>query len=241
MDEIKNLLENFSGEVYDLCYEILSISEDQATAFEYVCKNLIKYPENGTIQIAEYFSEDELEEFESLYDDTVKGLLNANIKKCNYGVIAVKDFYRSLWEIYSTMFSTLKEKAYAFYCTVSSKSIPYQYMGRPISMSNEQFQALTVQNKQIIDKIRTIGRSGYSQRTERASLLLNCINEVENFESKVVVLAHALSILGSRIGLPNEQQVADLLMHQIDKKIEELESEKPTQEQEDQVEESQSE
>ncbi len=234
MDKLKNLLQNFNGEIYDLCYEILEISEDQATAFEYVCKNLIELPENRTIQIAEYFSKDELEEFESLYEDTVKGLLNANIKKCNYGVIEVKDFYRSLWEIYCTMFSTQKEKAYAFYCTVRSKSIPYQYMGKPIAMSNEQFQELTVQNKGIIDKIKTIGRSGYSQRTERASLLLNCINEVKDFESKVVVLAHALSILGPRIGLPNEHQVVDLLMHQIDKKIEELEAEKSLQEQEDQ-------
>lgn len=231
MDRIKSLLDDFKGEIYNLCYEILATSEDQAAVFEYVCKNFLKYPKNGTIQIKEYFSEDEFEEYESIYGDTVKGLLNTNIKKCNSGAIAVEDFYKSLWEMYCTMFPTEKGRAFAFCYTVRSKSIPYQYIGKPLSMSNEQFRTLTEKNEAYINKIKYINISRYGQRTERASLLLNCINEIEDFESKVVVLAHALSILGQRWQriVPDEKDL-ELLMQGIDKKIKELEAEESSQE-----------
>ena len=214
-----------------MCYEILVTSTDQVSAFEFVCKNLIEYPENGTIQIKEYFSKKEFEEYRSIYGDTVKGLLNTNMKKCNFGVIAVKDFYKSLWESYCTIFPTDKGKAFAFYYTVSSKDIPYQYLGKPLSMSNEQFRMLTEKNKASIDKIKYIDRSRYGQRTERASLLLNCISEIEDFESKVVVLAHALSILGQRhMSIFSDQKDIDSFIHRIDKKIEELEAEESSRE-----------
>ena len=226
MDELKSLLDNFKGEIYNLCYEILASSEDQVVAFEYVCKNFLKFPENGTIQIKEYFSKDEFDEYKSIYGETVKGLLNTNIKKCNLGVIAVEDFYKSLWEMYCTMFPTEKGKAFAFCYTIRSKSIPYQYVGKPLSMSNEQFKMLTEKNEASIDKIKYIYMSRYGQRTERASLLLNCINEIEDFESKVVVLAHALTILGQggRKIVPDKRDL-DLIVQEIDKKIRELEVE----------------
>lgn len=223
MDEIKRLLDNFTGEIYNLCYEILITSENQVAAFEYVCKNLFEYPKNGTIQVKEYFSEEELEEYESIYGDTIKGLLNANIKKCDFGIVVAEDFYKSLWEIYCTVFPTEKGRAFAFYYTIRSKSIPYQYIGKPLSMSNEQFRTLTEQNKTSIDKIKYIKASRYGQRTERASLLLNCLNEIEDFDSKVVVLAHALSILeqNHRSFLADKKDI-DTLIKQLDKKIEEL-------------------
>ena len=224
MDELKKLLENFTGEIYDLCYEVLSISEQQDEAFEYVCKNLLKYPENGTIQIKEHFSKDEVENYESIYGEAVKGLLNTNIRKCNFGVISIDDFYKSLWNMYCTMFQTEKEKAFAFYCTVSNKAIPYQYMGKPLSMGNERFRELTEQNKISIAKIKYINRSRYGQRTERASLLLNCLEEIDDYESKVVVLSHALSILGHQgVNILSDEEDIDSLIQQIDKKIEELE------------------
>lgn len=231
MEELKNLLDNFNGEIYNLCYEILISTKNQVATFEYVCKNLLEYPKNGTIQIKEYFSEVEFQEYKTIYTDTAKGLLNTNIKKCNLGIIAVEDFYKTLWDSYCTIFKSEKEKAFAFYYTVTNKAIPFQYLGKPLSMSNEQFRVLTEKNKNNINKIKYINQSRYTQRTERASLLLNCINEIEDFDSKVVVLSHAISILG-----PNPRDIfsdskdIDALIERIDKKIEELEAEETRQE-----------
>ncbi len=74
-------------------------------------------------------------------------------------------------------------------------TIPYQYLGKPISMSNERFKELVEKNKDSIDKVKYIAKSQYSQRTEDASLLLNCLDKIGDFESKTVVLAQAIEIL----------------------------------------------
>ena len=36
MEELKNLLDNFNGEIYNLCYEILISTKNQVATFEYV-------------------------------------------------------------------------------------------------------------------------------------------------------------------------------------------------------------
>lgn len=222
MEELKNLILNFKGETYDLCFEILKQYGESSEIFEYVCKNYLRRPKNGTIPIEQYFSKTEIDEYKSVYGDTVNGLLNSNVKKCNFGLIEPNNFYTSLWDAFCTNFATPKEKAFAFYYTIIDATIPYQYLGKPISMSNERFKEILDKNKASIDKIRYIAESGYTQRTEEASLLLNCIEELEDLESKVVVLAQGMSLL-------NKPSIArhldlDTLIKQIDKKIEELES-----------------
>lgn len=222
MEEIKNLIENFDGEIYDFCFEIMKMYGENAEVFEYVCKNYSGRPKNGTLPVGQHFSKTEIDQYESVYGDTVNGLLNGNIKKCNFGLIAPDDFYRTLWNAFCTNFSTTKERAFAFYYTIIDATIPYQYLGKPISMSNERFKELLDQNKTSIDKIEYIAKSGYSQRTERASLLLNCLNEIEDFESKIVVLAQGMLLLNK----PSTARPLDLdaLIKQIDKKVEELKS-----------------
>lgn len=221
MEEIKRILDNFNGEVYNLCFDILKNYGEDAKIFEFVCKNYDSRSNMGTYSVKEYFSETEIEKYESAYGDAVDGLLNSNIKKCNMGLISPEDFYKSLWGLYGVVFSTLKEKAFAFYYTLIDTSIPYQYLGKPISMSNKLYQEFIEKNKLSIDKVRYIQESNYTQHTERASLLLNCLNEIEDFESKTVVLAQAIILFSASINSSVEPHL-DGLIKQIDKKIEEL-------------------
>ncbi len=224
MKEIKELLDSFSGKVYNLCFEILSCSKDDATVFEFVCKNFRTRQKEETREIEEYFSENEIEEIESAYGDVVNGLLNSTMKKCNAGLIDPNDFYKVLWHSYSVNFSTLKEKAFALYYTIIDTAIPYQYLGKPVSMGNERFQELLKENKSSIDKILYIKRSNYSQRTERASLLLNCLDEIEDLESKAVVLAYAIKAFAPEDKSSNPMSM-DELLKQLEKKLDELGSE----------------
>lgn len=222
MEKINNLLSGFTGEIYDLCFEILKRFGDDASIFEFVCKTFTKRPKDGTIVIEAHFSKEEIDEYESVNGDTIDGLLNSTIKKCNLGLIPVSDFYKTLWGALCANFSTPKEKAFAFYYTLIDSTIPYQYLGKPVSMSNERFKEMVEKNKESIEKVKYIVSSGYSQRTERASLLLNCLNEIDDFESKVVVLAQAIPLL-NKPTLAGRLDL-DTLIHQIDKKIEELEA-----------------
>lgn len=221
MKNLNELLTNFTGEIYDLCFEILKLFGDDINVFEFVCKTFTNRPQNGTIAIENHFSRDEIAEYESVYGDTIDGLLNSTIKKCNLGFIPAENFYKSLWSALCTNFPALKEKAFAFYYVLIDATIPYQYLGKPVSMSNERFRELVKKNKKSIDKIKYIMISGYTQRTERASLLLNCLNEIDDFESKTVVLAQAIPLL-NRTSSSTSGLDLDKLLQQIDKKLEEL-------------------
>lgn len=224
MDDIKNLIENFKGEIYDLCFEILKNASNQEVLFEYTCKNLLKKPQNGTIDIQKYFTQEEIDTYESLYGSTVNGLIKTSINKCNLGIISEDLFYSDLWKMYCNNFSTDKELAFAFYYTVIDQAIPYQYLGKSISMSNERFRQLMEENQLFMEKIRYIKRNRSSQRTEVASLVLNCLDEIENRDVKVVVLSYAISILGS-MQLPMGGENIDRLIQRIDQRIKEIEAE----------------
>lgn len=224
MKNINDLLLDFTGKLYDLCLEILKQFGETSDVFEYVCKNYKAPPENGTIQIEEYFDEAEIEEYKSIYGGTVNGLLNSTIKKANLGVIPAEDFYRVLWESVCANFSTIKERAFSFYYILIDVAIPFQYLGKPLSMSNERFRTLCEENQDHIAKVKYILKSRYGQRTERASLLLNCLNSIEDMESKVVVLTQAITILSKPSLFATEQTDLDLLIQRIDEKIAELEA-----------------
>lgn len=217
MEKIMELVNNFDGEIYDLCYELLNDGESVAI-FECVCKNFSMRTKERSIVIESHFSDTEIEEFESIYGDIVNGLLNMTVKKCNFGLIDPNDFYKSLWSSFCDNFSTQKELAFAFYYTLIDRIIPYQYLGKPISMSNAQFKEIIEKNKESIEKIKYIAKSQYSQRTEDASLLLNCLNEIDDFESKTVVLAQAILLL-NRAHTPRALDM-DELIQRIDEKIE---------------------
>lgn len=60
MKKIQNLIDNFSGELYNACYDFLQQGEKDSEAFEYVCKNFKEEPKNGTIKATDYFSKEEL-------------------------------------------------------------------------------------------------------------------------------------------------------------------------------------
>lgn len=220
MEELKKLMENYSGATYDFCYDVLQKYGDKEEVFEYVCSNFLGKPQNGTIQTGTYFTELEIDEYKAIYGDLVDGFLHSTIKKCNVGLIDSRNFYKSLWEVYCSNFKTSKEKAFAFYYTIIDPMIPYQFLGKPVSMSNDKFKELTEKNREIINKIKYIEKSQYSQRTERASLLLNCLETADSFEDKTVILAHGISLLGKQ-PLPRSAEL-DHIIEQINKKIVEL-------------------
>ena len=224
MEIIKNLIENFRGEIYDLCFEILKNASKQEEVFEYTCKNLLEKPQNGTVDIQKYFTQEERDSYESLYGSTVDALIKTSMKKCNLGIVSEDLFYFDLWQSFCKNFTTDKELAFAFYYTVIDKAIPYQYLGKTISMSNDRFRKLSEENMLFIEKIKYIKRNHLTQRTEDASLILNCLDEIEDREAKVVVLVHAISILGSRT-MPFSEENIDGLIQKIDQKIKELEAE----------------
>ena len=223
MTDIKELLKTFNGEIYDLCYKLIEENGNILEVFQYTCENLLTVPEKREIVIEKYFSSSEINEYESVFGDSVNGILNSTIKKCDYGLIQPEGFYSALWQGYCTNFESIKERAFAFYYTLIDSKIPYLYLGKPLNMDNDGFKVLLEKNKQSIKKIEYISKAGLKQKTEKVSLVLHCLDEIEEFESKVVVLACALDILSTKT-TPRNFDI-DHLIQQIDRRIEELEQE----------------
>ncbi len=222
MVEIKNLLDTFNGELYDLCYKLIDENDNALEVFQYVCENFKSKPKNKSLSINKYFSVDEINEYKSILGAAVDGLLCSTIKKCNYGFINPNSFYKELWQSYCTNFITKKEIAFAFYYTIIDSQIPYEYLGKPLNMDNDKFKEFLDKNEKYIKKLKYIARSQFEQKTESVSLVLHCLDEIEEYESKVVVLVSAFQIFSKQSS--NKIDV-DELIERIDKRIEELEQE----------------
>ena len=222
MKKTLELITQFDGEVFDLCYKLLCENDQHCDIFQFVCENLLTKPEKPSIQIKKYFEESEIKEYEALYGDIVDGIIKSTIKKCDYGIVKPEDFYKTVWESYCTNFESLKEKAFAFYYTVIDKRIPYVYIGKPLSMDNEKYREIINNNAENLKKIKYIFNSSYRQRTEISSLILQCVNNIDDYESKVVVLAKALEINSIKTAGGKSVDVEEVLQ-EINRKIKELE------------------
>lgn len=213
--KIEQLIKNYDGEIYDLCYKIIVESEDFEKDFQYVCENFELKNKQKTIKIEEYFQETEIELMKKIYANVVDGLIAQNISKVNYGIVKPEQFYVMLWEDVCRNFKETKELAFALYWIVIDKRIPYIYIGTPLSMDDDEFKDISKANKDNIKKIEYVLRAGYLQRTEEASMLLKIITDIENYRDQVVVFTYLISFLQET--REKSQLLTDLLKKMVEK------------------------
>lgn len=212
--KFKELIKNYDGEIYDLCYKIVAESDDLKKDFQYVCENIDLKNEQKTIEIEEYFDETEIELMKKIYANVIDGLLAQNISKVNYGIVEPEQFYTTLWGDVCRNFKETKELAFALYWIIIDKRIPYIYIGTPLSMDDEEFKELSKANRDNIKKIEYVLRAGYSQRTEEASMLLKIITDIENYKDQVIVFTHLISFLQE--SREKSKILTDLLKKMVD-------------------------
>lgn len=234
MKNLEKIINHFDGELYDLCYYLLEQCDNEIEVFKYTCENLLELPKDKSIKINKFFDYNEISEYASLYEDIVKGIMKTTIKKCDYGVIRYEEFYKVLWESYVVNLSTKKEKAYAFFRTIIDKKIPYVYLGKPLSMDNDKFMKLNIENQDIIKKIDYIFDSPYEQKTEKASLVLHALDSIDEYNTKVIALVRAFTLEGiKRIEGKSSVSIEEIedIIKRIDVKIEDLQGEEHDEEQ----------
>ena len=192
---VKQLITHFDGQLYNLCYKIVDESEDLQRDFQYIWKKKKKSPEEKTIKIDEYISEEEHELTLKIYNEKIEGILSEVINKVNYGIISPSNFYLELYNKLIENFKDKKQLAIAFERIIRDSRIPFVYLGRPLSMSGDDFKKCLEKNRDNINKIFYILKSGYSQKTEEASVLFNFIDSIKDYNDKVVVFASLIDIL----------------------------------------------
>lgn len=201
-EKIDELIFHYNGELYNLCYKIIEESEDLEKDFEYTCKNLLKTPEKKTIHIDTYIDKDDRDLIWKIYEGKVEGILSEIVNKANYGIIKPEFFYKELINDLQKNFFDKKELAVAFERILRDSRIPFEYLGKTLTMDQDIYKKKIKKNKESIKKIMYALRIEYSQKTEQASVLLNIIEGIDDYDDKVVVFSQLIDII-QRTGIAN--------------------------------------
>lgn len=193
--DLYELIKHFDGKVYDLCYKVISESDDLEKDFQYLCENLLELPQEKEVIIKTYISEEEYEFIRKIYDGRIEGILSEIINKVNYGILKQDQFYSELYQKLTQNFTNKKELAVAFERVVADTRIPFIYLGKPLSMKQKDYAEGIKRNEENIKKIIYILKTNYSQKTEEASMVLNLLESIEDYTDRVIVMAQMIDLL----------------------------------------------
>lgn len=219
-DELISELETYLSEVrlrdkidrINVClylYELLIHNSDRAVellSFFYEKANSIKssHEKVAKIEISEVLYDDLIKQYGNVVDTLFEQILFKNLPK--------EQFYSQIWEriISSPVFEDKQGKAFALYYIWIDVRIPYFQLEDGLSMSNDEFRELTESLMTDIIEARFIMRTPFfSQRTARASVLLDLLNNISDRKKQAVLMSHILSF-----SMPDEEALKELLSKQ---------------------------
>lgn len=201
--EIKELLETidskYEGKPYNLCYHFIKNNLFDEKTFELLCdifpKEESRSKNKEKFVIEEYITEKEFDKFIKIYLPKVQGILITNINKAMYKQIDPELFYLNVITELEKEFPDIKELAIAYSIVIENKKTPFISMGNLLSMENSEFSKAVSKNVDEIKKILYALNFNFSQKTERASAILNIILSKEEYTDQVILLSRLISIL----------------------------------------------
>lgn len=204
MDNYTKILETWSGELEDLCYELYNMlmkenADNRIQCFQFICENIGEIDSDESVQVKEYFSEGEVDRLKELYGNYVDEAINSVRRKVDSQKLSVSEFYRLLWNtVFSDSLLTLeKEKVFGLLWIIADNGIPYYELSTPLSMENEEFKRIIEENKESSDRISYILSIPFEQRTETSSLILKELSGKDEV-TQAVLLAQAFAINAKR-------------------------------------------
>lgn len=197
IEKIEKMLSTFKGSYMDICFQIYPIMlncDNPAGLLQYFYENYEDIESSEEDEIAITFSQQEKSDLRNQYGGLVDGILDKLIKKNLESSI----FYQELWNNINCdiLFETQREKVFAMSYILIDPRIPYFEMAEGMKMSNEIFRDYFFSLKKFLKKARFIITNEYEQQTERASLLLDLFDEVQDKEEKVILMSYIIAFLG---------------------------------------------
>ena len=148
---------------------------------------------SNNIIVDRRISESDAKELKRRYGDLVNALLEEMLSQ-NLSVTA---FYQKLWHVITSSPSfngNDNAKIFAVYYIWVDDRIPYFQLESGLQMSNQEFLEISKSLHSKIQKARFILRTNYfSQRSARASVLLDLIESTKDKKEKTILMAHILS------------------------------------------------
>jgi len=126
------------------------------------------------------------------YVSFVVGMTRTLKQTCFMEKKTAEEFYNLLWGNIkdNNILSTRESRIFALWLIAQRGELPFHEIKfAPMRIDDEKFEELIKKNEIIIDKLSYIYNLSFSQRTEVASLILNEILSMEDFEDQVLVFS----------------------------------------------------
>ena len=196
--QIDDLLHKAKSDILNLSwyvYLIIKESELPADNLQYFYETYydsINSSEETMLDL--HFSEDDSK---SLKKELGK-LIDAMLGTLQSRNLSEKTFYTELWTqvINCSFFTSDDQRAFALYYIWIDKRIPYYQLDEGRRMSNETYkQYINDLSHEIKKMLYILNTPSLSQKTERASLVLNILQSIENEDKRIVLMSKLISEL----------------------------------------------
>ncbi|WP_409967726.1 hypothetical protein RFF05_14315 [Bengtsoniella intestinalis] len=212
--ELSDILSVVTGDAFGIghiLYERIKNSQYSVLKFQWLLEKGYMIDSSETQEIEAHFDESQLDLLVKQCEGRVSKLLNKLIAE----KLPSNAFYMKLWEYISDgiYFKDMDEQIYAFMSIFMDRRLPYFEIGRTLTMESAEY-AQQIENLQDeIKKIQHICAIELSQKTERASLILDILDAHADSNEKVVLLANALVFM-RQLSIPPDFFLVDDEMQQ---------------------------
>lgn len=192
---LSEMIEHYNGKLYNLCYQIITESDNVIRDFEFLCKNYHGQPKEKSIEIKEYITADQMNFLRNLYGIEVNSFIVTTINKVNNKLLDSNNFYSDLWNHVTAFHKDMMEQAFAMYWILVDKRIPFRCVGQGINLPDEKYRQILLDNRNSIEDMLYINELNCVDSAEEASLFLNTILKAADRESQIALLSFLLTMV----------------------------------------------
>lgn len=202
-NEYYTLFSKAKGEIVNLSFELFQIiateksDKEKIEAFQFICENFVEGASDESVEIAEHYTREELQELRStvgIFVDSVLGFVSLKAYRNHF---TPTDFYELLWNMVflDKSLSGEKENGFALYWILIDRFIPYVLLENKIDICVKKVNDFIGEkgNPLLVHRIRYIANIPLGKRTQRAALIVQELEALNSIEDKAILLTYALS------------------------------------------------
>lgn len=195
-EQINNFFSKAKGDLINKCYWLQDFIENlegeaKIGAFIYAVKNVKRIDTSEERDVDINIDTKLKRELHDKYEKLVDGIMNSLIASN----LSENEYYQKLWDsIFKTpLFPDAFSKTYGLYSIIADGRTPYYQLGIGLKMSNEEYKTICEKIDSDLEKVDFILSVKFSQKTERASLLVNLLESQTSIKEKSILMARIIA------------------------------------------------
>lgn len=184
---------NFALELLKLILE--QDTKLQGETLQYICELWGTIRTSEAVQPTEIISKVEFDKLKKLYGDIVDATLVSYISLGLLENWDRKQFYEKLWEAINSNipYDSKEKKAFALYYIAIDCRTPYYNIGTGLKMNNDDYSQIQEEIYESFRKFVFIESLSFDQKTEKSSLILKVIDDLDDKKKRIVLLSKIIN------------------------------------------------